>query len=196
MAMYAPQEIEFDGILYRSKNEARWACFFDLAGIEFEYEPRMFTGWSGIKYKPDFYFPQYKKYGEVKSTRDALHEESMARKLEAVIDYDSTDVSNGLILLGAFPYDVRIKRGLWLETRWLYWNKGVCCGYASITDHYNSRNESDWEVTFSFKRDCIDCGAPLPKSADPEILLHQCKYDDSCVIYDLITKANNIINDI
>ena len=194
MAMYAPQEIEFDGILYRSKNEARWACFFDLAGIEFEYEPRMFFGRSGIKYRPDFYFPKYGKYGEVKSTRDALHEESMARKLEAVIDYGATDVSNGLLLLGAFPYDVRIKRGLWLEAKWLYCDEGVCCGSASFYD--SSKSQVEWFISIDFKKGCDECGSPLPKSADPEILLHQCKYDDSCVIYDLITKANNIINDI
>lgn len=36
-------------ILYRSRLEAKFACFFDFLGWEFEYEPEPFTTWS-----PDF----------------------------------------------------------------------------------------------------------------------------------------------
>lgn len=40
----------YNGRLYRSRHEARWACFFTLCGFEFEYEPyTMFKDWL-----PDF----------------------------------------------------------------------------------------------------------------------------------------------
>ena len=39
----------YKGIQYRSRLEARWAAFFDLAGWHVEYEPVDFNGWI-----PDF----------------------------------------------------------------------------------------------------------------------------------------------
>jgi hypothetical protein len=43
----------YNGIKYRSRTEARWALFFDFAGIKFEYEQeKLFTGYS--TYIPDF----------------------------------------------------------------------------------------------------------------------------------------------
>lgn len=39
----------YRGCLFRSRLEARWAAFFDLAGWEWEYEPFDFDGWT-----PDF----------------------------------------------------------------------------------------------------------------------------------------------
>lgn len=42
-------ETEYRGCLFRSRLEARWAAFFDLAGIGWDYEPMDLAGWS-----PDF----------------------------------------------------------------------------------------------------------------------------------------------
>ena len=39
----------YNGVQYRSRLEARWAAFFDLAGWDHEYEPIDLHGWS-----PDF----------------------------------------------------------------------------------------------------------------------------------------------
>lgn len=40
---------KYNGVHFRSRLEARWAAFFDLAGWEWEYEPIDLKGWS-----PDF----------------------------------------------------------------------------------------------------------------------------------------------
>ena len=56
---YKAIETEYNGIVFRSKNEAKWAHFFDLAGISWEYESQCFAGHNNTKYKPDFYFPKY-----------------------------------------------------------------------------------------------------------------------------------------
>lgn len=63
-------ETVYNGYRFRSRLEARWAVFFDAAGIEYEYEPEGFELDDGTKYLPDFYFPQYDWYGEVKPPRD------------------------------------------------------------------------------------------------------------------------------
>jgi hypothetical protein len=39
----------YKGVLFRSRLEARWAAFFDLAGWQWEYEPIDLPGWT-----PDF----------------------------------------------------------------------------------------------------------------------------------------------
>lgn len=40
---------KYNGVQFRSRLEARWAVFFDLAGWKWEYEPLDLKGWS-----PDF----------------------------------------------------------------------------------------------------------------------------------------------
>lgn len=58
-------ETEYNGYRFRSRLEARWAVFFDAAGIEYEYEPEGFELSCG-RYLPDFYLPWFKCYVEVK----------------------------------------------------------------------------------------------------------------------------------
>jgi hypothetical protein len=57
----------YKGIQYRSRIEARWAVFFTVLGIEFEYEPQPFNlgklGW----YLPDFYIPKQHIWIEIKA---------------------------------------------------------------------------------------------------------------------------------
>ena len=47
-------ETVYNGYRFRSRLEARWAVFFDAAGIEYEYEPEGFSLDYGIQYLPDF----------------------------------------------------------------------------------------------------------------------------------------------
>lgn len=49
-----PIETHYNGYRFRSRLEARWAVFFDVAGISYEYEPEGFELGNGIRYLPDF----------------------------------------------------------------------------------------------------------------------------------------------
>lgn len=53
----------YAGVRFRSRLEARWAAFFDLAKLQWEYEPIDFAGWA-----PDFLIrtPLAPIYAEVK----------------------------------------------------------------------------------------------------------------------------------
>ena len=82
---YKAKETFFDGILFRSKNEAKWAAFFKAMNIKFNYEP-IVVGEYPLLYKPDFYFPDYDKYAEVKSNAEGIRNEYMAFKLNRMID--------------------------------------------------------------------------------------------------------------
>lgn len=60
-------QTEYNGYLFRSRLEARWAVFFDALGIEYLYEHEGFDlgeplGW----YLPDFWLPGIECWAEVK----------------------------------------------------------------------------------------------------------------------------------
>lgn len=52
-------ETQFDGQLFRSRLEARWAIFFWLLKIEYEYEPEGYRLIDGTQYVPDFFLPKF-----------------------------------------------------------------------------------------------------------------------------------------
>lgn len=185
MANYEAIETKFNGIRYRSKNEAKWACFFWYSNIKFEYEIQSFSGWKGDKYRPDFYLSEYDKYVEVKSSYQAIHTEEMENKLESMIDYNASPISRGLLLLGSFPYDVRIEGGLYLETDWLWWDEGVVSGTAQIGCVNN-------DVKIKFYDAIKDCGSPIPKSVSPDIRLKQGgnTYRKNTNLYEIINAVN------
>src|SRR6266540_518721 len=61
-------ETAYNGYLFRSRLEARWAVFFDALGVRYEYEKEGFdlseAGW----YLPDFWLPVQKCWVEIKGT--------------------------------------------------------------------------------------------------------------------------------
>lgn len=66
-------ETEYRGYRFRSRLEARYAVFFDAAGIAWEYEPEGFD-LDGKRYLPDFFLPELKTYVEVKPTMEAAQQ--------------------------------------------------------------------------------------------------------------------------
>ena len=60
MAEIKAIETIYNGYRFRSRLEARWAVFFDSAGIEYQYEPEGFELVDGSHYLPDFYLPKIK----------------------------------------------------------------------------------------------------------------------------------------
>lgn len=97
-------ETVYNGYRFRSRLEARWAVFFDAAGIKYQYEPEGFQvdfGDEVVRYLPDFYLPDFDCYAEVKPTKDKLYEES--NKLGCMIDFGASPISRGLLILGQIP---------------------------------------------------------------------------------------------
>lgn len=103
MTEYKAIETIYNGYRFRSRLEARWAVFFDAAGIRYEYEPEGFErDWGGevYRYLPDFYFPDWNVYGEVKPSLEKLREDE--EKLAVMIDFDGP-MAKGLLILGQIP---------------------------------------------------------------------------------------------
>lgn len=68
MTTIQPIETHYKGYRFRSRLEARWAVFFDVLGLRWEYEPEGFdlgkAGW----YLPDFWLPDFELWIEIKPT--------------------------------------------------------------------------------------------------------------------------------
>jgi hypothetical protein len=56
----------YGGHLFRSRLEARWAIYFDAIGWSWQYEPEGYELPDGVRYLPDFWFPAFNLYAEVK----------------------------------------------------------------------------------------------------------------------------------
>lgn len=70
----------FNGQVYRSRIEARWACFMDTLTIPFSYEPEAYN-LNGICYLPDFYLPVQNCYLEIKLLEPTPEEQEKAGRL-------------------------------------------------------------------------------------------------------------------
>jgi hypothetical protein len=95
----APKAIEtrYKGYRFRSRLEARWAVFFDAAGIEYEYEHQGYDlgkfGW----YLPDFWLPDLLTWVEVKATPQ------IAASTEPLIKALSLETCGSAIVVGGLP---------------------------------------------------------------------------------------------
>lgn len=75
-------ETRYNGYRFRSRLEARWAVFFDQAGIRYEYEPEGFV-LDGQNYLPDFFLPDIGAWFEVKGPYPSEMEKRLAQLLSA-----------------------------------------------------------------------------------------------------------------
>ena len=104
MPSLKPIDTEYAGHLFRSSLEARWAMFFDLLGIKWEYEPEGYLLPSGTRYSPDFLIqaPEGKqRWIEVK--RDDVSDDKKFSEFSEVCD------GNAVLVTG--------RPLLWLEER-------------------------------------------------------------------------------
>lgn len=102
-----PIETEYNGYRFRSRLEARWAVFFDVAGIKYEYEPEGFELDDGTRYLPDFYLPDFSTFCEVKGEREGVWDE--IRKAGNMITWGGP--IKRLVILGNIP--PQYEGGLW-----------------------------------------------------------------------------------
>jgi hypothetical protein len=95
--MIRPIETEYNGYLFRSRLEARWAVFFDTLGVPYEYEPEGFELGDGTRYLPDFWLPTWDAWVEVKPNRDVCDIEQAKELLRLLAERTA---KFGLLLIG------------------------------------------------------------------------------------------------
>lgn len=99
----------YRGVQYRSRLEARWACFFDLMGWPFQYEPFDLAGWI-----PDFLLAGHQPVlVEVKPV-DRFPEE-VAKRIDRACPFSGDLQSQEVLIVGCIvplPADDQ-DAGLW-----------------------------------------------------------------------------------
>jgi len=83
----APIETRYAGHRFRSRTEARWAVFFDVVGIRYQYEANGFVVRSGA-YLPDFWLPELRLFFEVKGEDPTDEERQKCRDLTEASECD------------------------------------------------------------------------------------------------------------
>ena len=128
-----PIETLYNGYRFRSRLEARWAVFFDAAGIEYQYEPEGFEH-CGCRYLPDFYLPEFGLYVEVKPSKTKLMEDQ--EKLAWMVDYGGP-MGGGLLILGQIP---RISNSEFNIPAFMLfkWNRGISVSDVSFVNKEES----------------------------------------------------------
>ena len=74
-------ETNYKGYRFRSRTEARWAVFFDLMGIEWEYEKEGYELKGVGCYLPDFWLPKWRMHLEVKGQHATDEEKAKCKAL-------------------------------------------------------------------------------------------------------------------
>jgi hypothetical protein len=74
-------ETRYDGYLFRSRLEARWATFFNVLKVPYEYEKEGFDLGAAGYYLPDFWLPKQECWIEIKPVEPTDEEEARAMAL-------------------------------------------------------------------------------------------------------------------
>lgn len=95
-------ETHYAGRRFRSRLEARWAVFFDTAGISWQYEPQGYDNGRGFRYLPDFYLPKVENgvFFEVKGEEP---------KPEYVVDVTQVLPRAVVFAVGDFPGELTLR---------------------------------------------------------------------------------------
>ena len=118
--MIKPIETVYNGYRFRSRLEARWAVFFDVLEIEYDYEPEGFD-LDGLWYLPDFWLPNLGQGGtwiEIKARTPTMTE------------IDKIATLGAMLRASAFVFWGKIgpPKIEWAQGRWKRTKGSVCIG--------------------------------------------------------------------
>ena len=178
-----PIETVYNGYRFRSRLEARWAVFFDAAGIKYEYEPEGFKAEDGTMYLPDFYLTNKHCWVEVKSNYDKLISEK--HKLDSILLSDNTPIGrDGLMILGPIPDQYTNLSGI--EP---YYSIPFFLFYRRVNDSYDQDGETrvayHHAVQLSFK--CFLRHKGVTWLINPNFMCHTADDDDG--IPDIVAES-------
>lgn len=129
-----PIETNYNGYRFRSRLEARWAVFFDVLGIEWEYEKEGYD-LDGIKYLPDFWLPKYQYWFEIKGQDPTTEEINKAKALQDTSGFP-------VIIAISLPHFNR--------------NFAYCCDFSDSSAGYSEWENARWFICNLCKQ--IDLG--------------------------------------
>ena len=153
-----PIETYYKGYRFRSRLEAKWAVFFDTAGIKYQYEPEGYTLENGEAYLPDFYLPDLDVHVEVKGMREGYEQEIL--RLQKFIVWGGpikqivifTDIPGKTPDGGIWHFPMYYWHGDGVEAGWFFFydNGEKCHGNLSKADYPRPHIFSWWKERGDF----------------------------------------------
>jgi len=130
----------YNGTMFRSRLEARWAIFFDSIGLKWIYEMEGYELSNGQRYLPDFYFPELLCFGEVKPEGD-IPKNEMSKivelgKVYMIILLHGLPNSGGYKLFSPDPKDYEVYVGFHTD---------------KMLDNLTGKIEHYWRFWWTFK---------------------------------------------
>lgn len=138
MGEIKPIETVYKGYRFRSRLEARWACFFDALGIEWRYEHQDYMLESGVRYLPDFWLPVQRRWIEIKGQVPSKEELEKARLLYRYTGYpvcvfhDLPGSHGGTFFYSVRTFDGECGRTGEIEMKDMGWRVCVHCGVVDV----------------------------------------------------------------
>jgi hypothetical protein len=87
----------YDGHVFRSRLEARWAVFFNALEIPYDYEREGYELSDGTRYLPDFWLPEQQCYVEIKGQEATISERRKALLLAQQSDHPVYIFEGGVV---------------------------------------------------------------------------------------------------
>lgn len=138
-------ETIYKGYRFRSRLEARWGVFFDVAGLRWEYEPEGFELPSSVRYLPDFRLTSShrKVWVEVKAEMPTARE---LLKLQSLLD-PKNSADFGLFLVGQPCDHTNVKivysQSFGLDVRTIpYEDARVTLDWLGSEEHISTRGDT------------------------------------------------------
>lgn len=165
---HSPKPTKYNGTIYRSRLEARWAAFFELIGWEYEYEPIDFDGWS-----PDFRVttPLDSWYFEIKP--DFVLEKWESWQEPLIKMENATDCDRLVLISRPFPLDPLINLNFaGLVTTRHSSNKGrdFCTGYISYFEEYDRMFITDCDELRNYRECDLSTSKRLWREAGNKVM--------------------------
>ncbi len=132
-------ETEYNGYLFRSRLEARWAVFFDVFGLQYYYEHEGYVLSNGVRYLPDFYLPELDCHIEIKPNV-----------------FKPFKPPDRVLFNGEFKKDYETKWLPFMSESQLLVKFGLPDGLPSslmIHETHNGIRQSDWNDVLFYKQD-------------------------------------------
>jgi len=144
-------ETEYNGVLFRSRLEARWAILFDLLKLKWVYEPECFVLSNNQKYTPDFYIEDFDLYIEIKPNFDWFNIAYHFERYEWM--------NNLLVLSGSYPnfntnvlfrsekelgIDLVFFNPFIIKKGWEYADDSVCLENLGLKNDYLDQKYKDY----------------------------------------------------
>lgn len=110
-------ETEYNGILFRSRLEARWAIYFDALNVDYVYEPECYLLENNKKYTPDFYLQKLDLFIEIKPNTESLKEDYHTSRWESFVRINDKPLAIFISYPSAKTFPVYFKCNLDFEQK-------------------------------------------------------------------------------